>query len=104
MPQAMLSRREALGAIAAPLLAKDGPRPNFMFILIDDLRFSRGASSDCFPPRPSHTCSSGRPLRDDVQSDGHRLAHGIHEPYRTPVKIANSLQDRTGEPIQELLA
>jgi len=48
MPQAKLSRREALGAMAAPLLAKDEPRPNFMFIPIDDLRFSRGASSDAF--------------------------------------------------------
>src|SRR2546427_7493823 len=35
-----LSRREALGAMAAPLLAKDEPRPNFLFILIDDLRFN----------------------------------------------------------------
>jgi len=34
-----LSRREALGALAAPLMAKDEPRPNFVFILIDDLRF-----------------------------------------------------------------
>ena len=43
MPQAKLSRREALGAMAAPLLAKDEPRPNFMFILIDDLRFNAPA-------------------------------------------------------------
>src|SRR5947208_3670296 len=35
-----LSRRQALGAMAAPLLAKDEPRPNFVFILIDDLRFN----------------------------------------------------------------
>lgn len=35
-----LSRREALGAIAAPLLAKDEARPNFLFILIDDLRYN----------------------------------------------------------------
>src|SRR5215510_984045 len=38
-----LSRREALGAMAspfmAPLPAKDEPRPNFLYILIDDLRF-----------------------------------------------------------------
>src|ERR1700737_6945 len=35
-----LSRREALGAMAAPLLAKDEARPNFLFILIDDLRYN----------------------------------------------------------------
>src|SRR5216684_5600713 len=35
-----LSRREALGAMAAPLLAKDETRPNFLFILVDDLRFN----------------------------------------------------------------
>src|SRR6266852_9879827 len=43
MPQTRFSRREALGAMAAPLLAKDEPRPNFMFILIDDLRFNAPA-------------------------------------------------------------
>src|SRR3989449_4486524 len=43
MPQAKLSSREALGPMAAPLLAKDEPRPNFMFILIDDLRFNAPA-------------------------------------------------------------
>src|SRR5262249_309003 len=40
-----VSRREALGAMAAPLLAKDEPRPNFLFILIDDLRFNALAST-----------------------------------------------------------
>src|SRR5215470_7603768 len=40
-----LSRREALGALAAApltaqLSAKDEPRPNFLFILIDDLRYN----------------------------------------------------------------
>src|SRR5215471_9713871 len=35
-----LSRREVLGAMAAPLLAKDEARPNFLFILIDDLRYN----------------------------------------------------------------
>src|SRR3989454_5520007 len=35
-----LSRREAIGAMASPLLAKDEPRPNFLFILTDDLRFN----------------------------------------------------------------
>ncbi len=34
-----MNRRQALAAIAAPLLAADPPRPNFLFILIDDLRF-----------------------------------------------------------------
>src|SRR5260370_7411449 len=36
----MLSRREALSAMAAPLLAKDETRPNFLFILVDDLRYN----------------------------------------------------------------
>ncbi len=40
MPLPTLSRREALGAMAAPLLAKDEARPNFLFILIDDLRYN----------------------------------------------------------------
>src|SRR5437764_14053382 len=40
MPRPTLSRREALGAMAAPLLAKDEARPNFLFILIDDLRYN----------------------------------------------------------------
>src|SRR5437588_8055926 len=40
MPRRTLSRREALGAMAAPLLAKDEARPNFLFILIDDLRYN----------------------------------------------------------------
>ena len=40
MKDSALSRRQALGAMAAPLLAKDEPRPNFLFILIDDLRFN----------------------------------------------------------------
>jgi arylsulfatase A-like enzyme len=35
-----LSRREALGALAAPLLAKEDTRPNFLFILVDDLRYN----------------------------------------------------------------
>src|SRR5437660_6917975 len=40
MPLPTFSRREALGAMAAPLLAKDEARPNFLFILIDDLRYN----------------------------------------------------------------
>src|SRR5580704_15965607 len=40
MPVPTISRREALGAMAAPLLAKDEARPNFLFILIDDLRYN----------------------------------------------------------------
>src|SRR6202790_5314512 len=40
MPVPTLSRREALGAMAAPLLANDEARPNFLFILIDDLRYN----------------------------------------------------------------
>src|SRR6266478_3585326 len=40
MPLPTFSRRAALGAMAAPLLAKDEARPNFLFILIDDLRFN----------------------------------------------------------------
>src|SRR3954462_7462560 len=43
MSQNNLSRRDALGAMAAPLLAKDEPRPNFLFILVDDLRFNAPA-------------------------------------------------------------
>jgi arylsulfatase A-like enzyme len=35
-----MTRREALAAMSAPLLAKDAPRPNFLFILIDDLRYN----------------------------------------------------------------
>ncbi len=35
-----LTRRQALASLAAPLLAKDEPRPNFLFILVDDLRYN----------------------------------------------------------------
>ncbi|HTM52226.1 MAG TPA: sulfatase [Bryobacteraceae bacterium] len=45
MPKQKLSRRQALGAMAAPLLAAGDPRPNFLFILIDDLRFNALAST-----------------------------------------------------------
>jgi N-acetylglucosamine-6-sulfatase len=38
-----VTRREALAAMAAPLLAKTDPRPNIFFILIDDLRFNAPA-------------------------------------------------------------
>src|SRR6266487_4145094 len=49
-----LSRRQALGAIAAPLLAKDEPRPNFLFILIDDLRFNaQGCTGHPFVKTPN---------------------------------------------------
>jgi arylsulfatase A-like enzyme len=49
-----LSRRQALGAMAAPLLAKDEPRPNFLFILIDDLRFdAQGCTGHPFVKTPN---------------------------------------------------
>src|SRR5262249_54545221 len=49
-----LSRRQALGAIAAPLLAKDEPRPNFLFILIDDLRYdAQGCTGHPFVKTPN---------------------------------------------------
>ena len=35
-----ITRRAAMSAIAAPLLAQQPQRPNFVFILIDDLRFN----------------------------------------------------------------
>jgi len=35
----LLSRRQALGAMAAPLAAQTASQPNIVFILIDDLRF-----------------------------------------------------------------
>src|SRR2546421_271200 len=54
MPQAKLSRREALGAMAAPLLAKDETRPNFLFILVDDLRFdAQGCTGHPFVKTPN---------------------------------------------------
>src|SRR5712692_2225281 len=54
MPQTKLSRRQALGAMAAPLLAKDEPRPNFLFILIDDLRFdAQGCTGHPFVKTPN---------------------------------------------------
>jgi N-acetylglucosamine-6-sulfatase len=36
----MLTRREALSAVAAPLVPAASSRPNILFILIDDLRFN----------------------------------------------------------------
>ncbi len=39
MPQP-LTRRQALGTLAAPLLAAPAQRPNILFILVDDLRFN----------------------------------------------------------------
>ena len=36
----MITRRAVLGAVTAPLLAKTSARPNFVFILIDDLRYN----------------------------------------------------------------
>jgi|SRR5215472_5708381 len=35
-----LTRRQAVAAMAAPLLAQSGRRPNFVFILVDDLRYN----------------------------------------------------------------
>jgi arylsulfatase A-like enzyme len=35
-----MTRRQALAAMSAPLLAKDAVRPNFLFILTDDLRYN----------------------------------------------------------------
>ena len=34
-----LTRRQAFGLLAAPLLAQATPRPNFVFILVDDMRW-----------------------------------------------------------------
>jgi len=34
-----VTRRQAFGLLAAPLLAQTSPRPNFVFILIDDMRW-----------------------------------------------------------------
>jgi N-acetylglucosamine-6-sulfatase len=35
-----LTRRQAVAAMTAPLLAQTGRRPNFVFILVDDLRYN----------------------------------------------------------------
>jgi N-acetylglucosamine-6-sulfatase len=43
MSNCPLTRRQAIGAMAAPLLAKDEPRPNILFVLIDDLRYNAPA-------------------------------------------------------------
>ena len=40
MPTNLVTRRAALAAVAAPLLAKPDSRPNFLFILVDDLRYN----------------------------------------------------------------
>ena len=34
-----LTRRQALGLLVAPLPAQPSPKPNFVFILVDDMRW-----------------------------------------------------------------
>lgn len=48
-----LSRRQALSLLASPLLAQPKSRPNFVFVLVDDLRWdSLGASGHPFLKTP----------------------------------------------------
>ena len=62
-----------------------------------------GASDErgalCGGPHGDHRRSPGHHL----QGLGNRLEPGIYAPIGRPLKIANSINDETGKPIEELI-
>ena len=58
----LLTRRQALGAAAAPILAQKAARPNIVFVLIDDLRWD---ALSCMGHPVSRT-----PAIDRIASEG----------------------------------